>query len=62
MPTWLQIISRINPLTYEVDALRGLMLAGGQVTYGFGIDFLILTIATAILVIIGSILYPRVVI
>ncbi len=62
MPTWLQIISRINPLTYEVDALRGLMLAGGQMTYGFGVDFLVLTIATAILVIIGSILYPRVVV
>ncbi len=62
MPAWLQVISRINPLTYEVDALRGLMLAGGQMTYGFGIDFLVLTIATAILVIIGSILYPRVVV
>ncbi len=62
MPTWLQVISRINPLTYEVDALRGLMLAGGQMTYGFGVDFLVLTVATAILVIIGSILYPRVVV
>jgi len=62
MPTWLQVISRINPLTYEVDALRGLMLAGGQMIYGFGLDFLVLTAATTILVIIGSILYPRVVI
>jgi ABC-2 type transport system permease protein len=62
MPAWLQIISRINPLTYEVDALRGLMLAGGQMTYGFGVDFLVLTVATAILVSIGSILYPRVVV
>ena len=23
MPGWLQVISRVNPLTYEVDALRG---------------------------------------
>jgi ABC-2 type transport system permease protein len=61
MPTWLQIISHLNPLTYEVDALRGLMLAGGQSTYGFAIDFVILTLATSVLVIIGSILYPRVV-
>ena len=22
MPAWLQVIARINPLTYEVDALR----------------------------------------
>ena len=60
MPSWLQIVSRVNPLTYEVDALRGLMLAGGQMTYGFGIDLLVLIVATTILVIIGSILYPRV--
>ena len=60
MPEWLQIVSRVNPLTYEVDALRGLMLAGGQMTYGFGVDLLVLIVATTILVIIGSILYPRV--
>ena len=60
MPTWLQVVSRFNPLTYEVDALRGLMLAGGQMTYGFGVDLLVLVVATTILVLIGSILYPRV--
>lgn len=26
MPTWLQVLSHINPLSYEVDALRGLLL------------------------------------
>ncbi|MDI5966789.1 ABC transporter permease [Streptomyces sp. SL13] len=26
MPGWLQVLSRINPLSYEVDALRGLLL------------------------------------
>ncbi len=26
MPGWLQVISRINPLSYEVDALRGLLI------------------------------------
>jgi ABC-2 type transport system permease protein len=29
MPGWLQAISRGNPLTYEVDALRSLMVIGG---------------------------------
>ena len=62
MPGWLQVISRVNPLTYEVDALRGLMLAGGQMTYGFGLDLIILTIATTILIVIASILYPQVVV
>ena len=25
MPGWLQVVSRVNPLSYEVDALRGLL-------------------------------------
>ena len=60
MPTWLQVISHINPLTYEVDALRTLMLSGGASTYGVGLDIAIMLIATTILVIIGGRLYPHV--
>ena len=26
MPAWLRAISHVNPLSYEVDALRGLLL------------------------------------
>jgi len=26
MPGWVQAISRVNPLSYEVDALRGLLV------------------------------------
>lgn len=26
MPGWLQAISKVNPLSYQVDALRGLLL------------------------------------
>jgi ABC-2 type transport system permease protein len=26
MPGWLQAVSRVNPLSYEVDALRGLLV------------------------------------
>jgi ABC-2 type transport system permease protein len=62
MPGWLQIISGINPLTYEVDALRTLMLAGGASVYGLGLDFGVLLAATAGLVLIGARLYPRVVV
>ncbi len=60
MPAWLQVISHVNPLTYEVDALRALMLAGGTSTFGVGMDIAILVVATAVLVMIGGRLYPRV--
>jgi ABC-2 type transport system permease protein len=62
MPGWLQMISHLNPLTYEVDALRTLMLAGGTSTYTLGLDFGVLLAATAILVILGGRLYPNVVV
>lgn len=62
MPPWLQAIAHINPLSYEVDALRGLMLAKGVSTFGIGTDFAVLFIATAIVVAIGARVYPRVVI
>jgi len=62
MPRWLQIISQINPLTYEVDALRGLMITNGPSVYGIGFDFLFLIAACAINVGIASRLYPRVVV
>ena len=26
MPGWLQVINHVNPLSYEVDALRGLLI------------------------------------
>src|SRR5450755_4534201 len=30
MPGWLRVIAQINPLTYLIDALRGLMITGGE--------------------------------
>jgi ABC-2 type transport system permease protein len=60
MPGWLQVISHINPLTYEVDALRALMLAGGTSAFGIGWDLLILLFVTFGLVWIAAVLYPRV--
>ena len=62
MPAWLQVISRINPLTYEVDALRALMLADGASVYGVGLDFLVLILVTTVLIYIGSRAYPNVVV
>jgi ABC-2 type transport system permease protein len=62
MPGWLRVISTINPLTYEVDALRALMIRDWQSSFGVGVDFAVLIAATVLLVIIGARLYPRVVV
>ncbi len=60
MPDWLKVISHLNPLTYEVDALRALMLTGGTSVFGIGPDFGVLLMVTAVLVIIGGWMYPRI--
>ena len=62
MPHWLQVIASLNPLTYEVDALRALMLAGGTSLYGLGLDAGVLAATLAVLVVIAARLYPRMVI
>ncbi len=64
MPGWLQVVAQVNPLTYEVDALRSLMLStatGATVSPNLGLDFAVMVAATAILVVIGSRLYPTIV-
>ena len=60
MPGWLKVISHLNPLTYEVDALRTLMLTGGTSLFGLGPDMGILLMITALLVTIGGWMYPRI--
>ncbi|WP_405945819.1 ABC transporter permease [Streptomyces prunicolor] len=45
MPGWLQAVSKVNPLSYEVDALRGLLL--GTPSH-LGTDFAVLLVAAAL--------------
>jgi len=59
MPTWLRVVSRANPLTYEVDALRALMLRGGASAFGLALDFALLTVTFAILTTVAARLYGR---
>lgn len=60
MPNWLKFLSHINPLTYEVDALRGTMLANGTSLYAYGWDCAILLLTLIGLTLICGRLYPRV--
>lgn len=59
MPAWLRAVSHLNPLTYEVDALRALMLANGTSDYGLPLDFGVLLAGTAALTSIAARMYGR---
>jgi ABC-2 type transport system permease protein len=61
MPPWLQLISHINPLTYQVEGLRMLMVAGGTVTYRLGVDFGVLFVVSTVLVMVAGKLYAGIV-
>lgn len=62
MPGWLQVAARVNPLTYEVDALRSFMLAARAGTYRPATDLAVLLAVTTALVGLGGRLYHRVVV
>ncbi|HVW04380.1 MAG TPA: ABC transporter permease [Vicinamibacterales bacterium] len=61
MPPWLHVVARVNPLSYEVDALRALMIPSGTSTFGLATDFAVLIVSTIVLVAIAAETYPRVV-
>jgi ABC-2 type transport system permease protein len=59
MPAWLSAVSHLNPLTYEVDALRALMLTGGTSDYGLWLDFSVMAGVTTLLTVIAARMYGR---
>jgi ABC-2 type transport system permease protein len=59
MPAWLRAVAHVNPLTYQVDALRTLMLSNVASDYGLLLDFGVLSAATAVLIAIAARMYGR---
>jgi len=59
MPNWLQIIARINPLSYMVEGIRTLLVSGSISLLPF--DFGVLVIVTMLISILSAYLYPKVV-
>lgn len=60
MPHWLKILSFLNPLTYQVNALRSFMITGESTYTQLAIDFGVSFFVFGILVIIATKLYPKI--
>jgi ABC-2 type transport system permease protein len=56
MPTWLQWVNHVNPLSYEVEALRGLLIGAPA---RLGLCFGVLVLAAVVMITIASSLLPR---
>ena len=61
MPRWLRVVAEVNPLSYLVDALRGLMIVRGQSIHGVGVDFAVMSVVFLVLTVIAVRLYPTLV-
>jgi len=60
MPTWLQAIALVNPLTYMVSAIRALMVQPDLDVSALALDFGVLSLFVVVLLLIATRLYPRV--
>ena len=60
LPDWLSFVSRIDPLTYGVDALRFLLSDIGYHDLGLGLDTTVLVIIALVLLWIGGICFEKI--
>ncbi len=57
-PTVLKILTEINPLTYGVDLIRGLL--GGVYQFSLGLDSIVLLVATALVILWGAYSFKKI--
>lgn len=58
LPSFIQIIVKINPLSYGVDGLRGAITGASH--FGMGFDFLILSLCSLGLIALGGYLFSKI--
>jgi len=57
-PKVLEIIAKMDPLTYGVDGLRGTLIGVSQ--FGLATDFLVLSILTGLILVLGAYLFSKI--
>ena len=58
LPNAIEVIARLNPLSYGVDALRDTL--SNASLFGLSHDFVILSLVTAVFLAVGSYLFSRI--
>lgn len=58
LPSILETVVRLNPLAYGVDAMRDTLI--NQTYFGLGLDFTVMTLATLIILGIGSYMFNKI--
>lgn len=60
LPPWLYYIHRANPLTYGVDALRGLLVGPEALEFGYVLDGAVLVVFSAVMIVVGAFAFERI--
>lgn len=60
LPNFLEIITRVNPLSYGIDGLRGTLGDINTSHFGLLTDVLVLGIVTSVVLVIGSYLFSKI--
>jgi len=58
LPKVLSIITKLNPLSYGIDAFRALLINSSH--FGLGLDLIVLSIITAIFLFLGSYFFKKI--
>jgi len=53
MPSWLQAVAKVNPLTLAVDGMRQLFFSGSVGIYSLGVDILGLALFSGFFITLG---------
>jgi ABC-2 type transport system permease protein len=57
LPSAVNFLIKLNPLTYGVDGIRGSLVGGS--TFGLGLDFAVLAVVSAVMFAIGAYLFSK---
>jgi len=59
LPEWLRFLTRIDPLSYGVDALRGIMLGPSLAEFPLVLDLTLMTVFGAVMISVAVYLFER---
>lgn len=59
LPGWLKALVTVNPLSYVIDSMRSLLVTGD--TSKLGMDFAVIIFATAVMVLLASLSFRRII-
>lgn len=58
-PKWMDTLSKVDPLTYGVDALRGIMISGAPTRYPLAVDLGVVALISSAMIITSVVAFSR---